>query len=75
MFPDRGIVVIGANTGITKLTKEHIGLMLCIKIPFMRIITKIDMAPENIYNDLQVTLKKLLQRNASNKTLYFIIFP
>ena len=72
MFPDRGIVVIGANTGITKLTKEHIGLMLCIKIPFMIIITKIDMAPENIYNDLQVTLKKLLQRNASNKTLYFI---
>jgi GTPase len=72
MFPDRGIIVIGANSGITKLTREHIGLMLCIKIPFIIIITKIDMAPENIYNDLQSTLKKLLQRNASNKTLYFI---
>jgi GTPase len=72
MFPDRGIVVIGANTGITKLTREHIGLMLCIKIPFIIIITKIDMAPEQIYLDLQTTLKKLLHRNAPNKTLYFI---
>ncbi len=72
MFPDRGIVVIGANTGVTKLTKEHIGLMICIKIPFMIIITKIDMAPENIYKELQDTLKKLLHRNASNKTLYYI---
>lgn len=72
MFPDRGIVVIGANTGITKLTREHIGLLLCVRIPFMVIITKIDMAPEQIYLDLQLTLKKLLQRNAPEKTLYFI---
>ena len=72
MFPDRGIVVIGANTGITKLTREHIGLLLCVRIPFMVIITKIDMAPEQIYLDLQNTLKKLLQRNAPDKTLHFI---
>jgi elongation factor 1-alpha len=72
MFPDSGIVVIGTNTGITKLTREHIGLLLCVRIPFMVIITKIDMAPEQIYIDLQNTLKKLLQRNAPDKTLYFI---
>jgi GTPase len=72
MFPDRGIVVIGANTGITKLTREHIGLLLCVRIPFMIIITKIDMAPEQIYLDLQNTLKKLLQRNAPDKILHFI---
>ncbi len=72
MFPDRGIVVIGANTGITKLTREHIGLMLCIKIPFMIIITKVDMAPDNIYNELLINIKKLLQRNAPDKSLYII---
>ena len=72
MFPDRGIIVIGANTGITKLTREHIGLLLCVRIPFIVVITKIDMAPEQIYLDLQNTLKKLLQRNAPNKTLHFI---
>lgn len=72
MFPDRGIIVIGANTGITKLTREHIGLLLCVHIPFMVVITKIDMAPEQIYLDLKNTLKKLLQRNAPDKTLHFI---
>lgn len=72
MFPDRGIIVIGANTGITKLTREHIGLLLCVRIPFMIVITKIDMAPEQIYLDLQKTIKKLLQRNAPDKTLHFI---
>jgi GTPase len=72
MFPDRGIIVIGANTGITKLTREHIGLLLCVRIPFMVVITKIDMAPEQIYLDLQKTIKKLLQRNAPDKTLHFI---
>jgi len=72
MFPDRGIVVIGGNTGITKLTREHIGLLLCVRIPFMIIITKIDMAPEQIYLDLQINLKKLLQRNAPDKKLFFI---
>ena len=34
MFPDYGIVVIGANTGITKLTREHIGILLYLNILF-----------------------------------------
>ncbi len=38
----------------------------------MIIITKIDMAPESIYSELQDTLRKLLQRNASSKSLLFI---
>ena len=28
LFPDYGIVVIAANTGITKLTREHLGILL-----------------------------------------------
>ena len=64
MFPDRGIVVIGANTGITKLTREHIGIMLYTNIPFMIVITKIDIAPEGIYEDLKKSIKKLFQKNA-----------
>ena len=40
MFPDRGIVVINANTGITKLTREHLGILLYLNIPFIIAITK-----------------------------------
>lgn len=73
MFPDRGIVVIGANTGITKLTREHLGILLYLKIPIMIVITKIDLAPVEIYQSLCNKIKKLLSRNTSfGKITYFI---
>lgn len=50
LTPDFGCVVIGANMGLQKMTKEHIGLCLFLKIPFFIILTKIDLAPENKYN-------------------------
>jgi GTPase len=60
-YPNYGIVVIGANTGITKLTKEHLGIMLYLNIPFSIVITKIDIAPPKIYNNLVKRLSKLLK--------------
>jgi len=72
MFPDYGIVVIGANTGITKLTKEHIGILLYLNIPFIITITKIDMAPKEVYQNLCNQLKKLLGKATFKKILYFI---
>lgn len=72
MFPDYGIVVIGANTGITKLTKEHLGLLLYLHIPFVITITKVDMAPKEIHQNLCNQLKKLLGKSNFGKILYFI---
>lgn len=72
MFPDRGIVVIGANTGITKLTREHLGILLYLNIPFIITITKIDLAPPEIYQKLKNRIKKLLNKNTFNKIVYFI---
>jgi GTPase len=72
MFPDYGIVVIGANTGITKLTREHIGILLYLNIPFIITITKVDMAPKDIYQNLCNQLKKLLGKANFGKTLFFI---
>ena len=72
MFPDYGIVVIGANTGITKLTKEHIGILLYLNIPFIITITKIDMAPKEVYQNLCNQLKKLLGKATFKKIIYFI---
>jgi GTPase len=72
MFPDRGIVVIGANTGITSLTKQHLGTLLYLKIPFIITITKIDLAPKEIYQKLKNNIKKLLKANSFSKIVYFI---
>jgi len=72
IFPDRGIVVIGANTGITKLTREHLGILLYLKIPFIITITKVDLAPPEIYQSLCNKIKKLLTKNTFGKIIYFI---
>ena len=57
-FIDFGIVLIGANAGITDngMTIEHITLFLAHKIPFIILVTKIDMTPANI---LEVTVKQI----------------
>lgn len=72
MFPDYGIVVIGANTEITKLTREHLGILLYLNIPFIITITKIDLTPKDIYQNLCNQLKKLLGKTNFGKILYFI---
>jgi GTPase len=63
MFVDYGIVVIGANTDITRLTREHIGILFYLKIPFIIIITKIDMAPKHMYDELLKNIENLIKRN------------
>lgn len=72
VFPDYGIIVIGANMGITKLTREHIGILYYLKIPFLICITKVDMAPKHVYQKLCNRLKQILSKSSFGKILYFI---
>lgn len=46
LSPDLTMIVIGANMGISRMTKEHLGITLSLKIPFFVVITKIDISPE-----------------------------
>ena len=72
MFPDYGLLIIGANTGITRLTKEHLGILLYLRIPIIIIITKIDMAPAHVYKNLKNRLKKLIDKSSFNKVVYYV---
>ena len=72
MFIDYGIIVIGANTQITRLTREHLGILLHLNIPIIIIITKIDLAPKNIFEELLSNIKKLLENKIYNKTTLLI---
>jgi elongation factor 1-alpha len=72
LFVDYGIVVIGANTGITRLTKEHLGILLYMNIPTIIVITKIDIAPEDVYKSTKMKLRKLLGRTEFGKKLLFL---
>lgn len=48
MIPDYTLIVVGANYGLSRMTKEHLGIALALNIPFMFVITKVDMVGKEI---------------------------
>jgi len=47
-YPDYAIVIIGANRGILKMTREHIKILHHLKIPMILVLTKTDII-DNVY--------------------------
>jgi GTPase len=70
-YPDYCLIMIGANTGINHMTREHMGLCLTLKIPFIIIISKMDIAPANI---IEENMKKIYNicKNGARKIPYNI---
>ena len=55
-LPNICMILISANSGIMKMTKEHIFLCITLKIPFIFVISKIDLCKERV-NVLDETMK------------------
>ena len=66
------MILIGANMGVSHMTIEHLILAIVLKIPFVIVITKIDLAPKNILEQTITSLKKVLKRYKYNKQLTFL---
>ena len=62
LIPDYAMIIIGLNMGISRMTKEHLGLVFYLKIPFFFVLTKIDICPENIFKETIGDLKTLLKK-------------
>jgi len=60
-MPDYCFMIVGANMGVSKMTKEHFGIALSLRIPTIVIVTKIDIAPPDVLkrtlNDINNILK------------------
>ena len=71
-FPDLCIIAIGANMGITRMTKEHIFLCVILNIPFCIAITKIDICKDrkNILKETLDGLKKILKMPGIRRITY-----
>lgn len=61
LLPDYSMIIVGANMGVSRMTKEHLGISLALKVPIFIVITKIDIAPENVYEETKSTLIKILK--------------
>jgi len=67
LVPDYAMIVISANLGISRMTKEHLGIALALRIPFFVVITKVDMVPEEVTKSTITQLSKLLNASVVNK--------
>ena len=73
-FPDLCFIIVGANMGLTRMTKEHIFLCLTLKIPFVIIVTKVDIVKErkNVYDETMDNLYTLLKLPSIRRAPYKI---
>jgi GTPase len=62
-FPDICMIMVDANNGIKPMTKEHIFLCVTLKIPFIIVISKIDICKsrENILKETIQSIKTFLK--------------
>lgn len=51
LFPDYCLIMVGANMGVNHMTREHIALCLSLSIPFIIVVTKIDIVPINVLEE------------------------
>ncbi|CCW69338.1 unnamed protein product [Phytomonas sp. Hart1] len=73
--PDYACIVISANNGIQRMTKEHLALCLALKVPFFIVITRIDSTPRNILAELLANLGRLLKLPSVRKIPYPVRSP
>lgn len=66
-IPDYAMIIVGANMGVSRMTKEHLAICLALKIPFFIVVTKIDIAPPEIYQKTLETLAKIIKSQYVDK--------
>ena len=69
LLPHYALILIGANMGVQRMTKEHIGIVISLGIPFFIIFTKIDIAPKE-KKDKTITTVTSLLRTGLQKTVF-----
>lgn len=68
-FPDYTLVLVNSLAGITKMTKEHLGVVLALELPVCVVVTKVDLCPENVLKRTKVQLFKILRSPAAGRKM------
>jgi GTPase len=67
MYADYCMIVMDGLRGFTHMTKEHLGLALSFKIPFYIVVSKIDITPQHIREDLREKINSLMKQPGLRK--------
>lgn len=70
LFGDYGMIMIGANMGLAGMTAEHMQILMANKLPFLTIVSKIDICPPNILHQVKRELDRVAKRY-KKEIIYF----
>jgi GTP-binding protein 1 len=65
---DYALLLVGANMGVTRMTREHLGLVVALRIPLVVVITKIDICPPNVLKQTIASITRLLKMRNVRRT-------
>jgi GTPase len=68
LMPDYAMIIVGANMGVSRMTREHLGISLALGVPIFFVVTKIDISPPAVYDETINTLLKILKSPQVAKT-------
>lgn len=63
------MLLIGANMGVSHMTKEHLLLALILKLPIIFVISKIDLCPNSVLKNTLKDLYEILKKYRCNKKI------
>lgn len=72
LAPDYACLIIAANAGIRPMTREHLGMAFCLKVPIFIVLTKTDICPPDIFEQTKEELKKILKAPGVTKIPFII---
>ena len=61
LLPHYAVFLIGTNMGVQRMTKEHLGIVISLNIPFFIVFTKVDIAPKEVKEKTINTFTSLLK--------------
>lgn len=59
-FPDYAVLIVSANNGVLPMTIQHLRVLVSLSIPIIVVITRIDIAPPEIYQKTLADVKKMI---------------
>lgn len=71
-IPDYSMIMLGANMGVQRMTREHLGLTMALKLPFFIVVTKVDLAPPNVRKETIARISRILKSANVRKMPYMI---
>ena len=58
---DYGLLVVAADDGVTKLTREHLGILLAMELPTIIALTKTDRVDDDRLEDVEREVERLVR--------------